>query len=300
MKQFLKHILVFGLIFFLLEKGSYLLLEYEKNKQVDKRLESLLEGNMTKDIVIFGSSIGAGNILAGEIEKTQQLNTYNLSYHGSDVVFHKFLLQSLLKYNKVPKKVILVVDNPFYFKKEALNFRNDVLKPLAQFNYINNQLIATKGQPYFSKFLYTGRLNKDMLSFKRNEKNTSNPLDNYGSQPLLDVNKHPKSISILENKYSKDIEDSSKVKAFKAIQFLCEKHKIELLCVFSPSFRTHNTAFIERFKTLVNKEEGRVFVFDTANQAYKNKLNYYDVAHLNINGAKIFTSELNAYISSLK
>ncbi|GAL67619.1 hypothetical protein JCM19301_906 [Jejuia pallidilutea] len=288
------------MLFFIAEKSIYFLLGKVKNNQVDKRLEYVLDGKMNKDIVIFGSSIGAGNILAGEIQKAQNLQTYNLSYHGSDAVFHKFLLETLLKFNQAPKKVILVIDNPFYFKKEALTFRNDVLKPLSQYSYINNQLIENQHHSFYSKYLYLGRLNKDMLRFKRKNKNQQNPLDDYGSQPLLNLDKHPQSIAVSANNYSLEVEDPSKVEAFKAVQNLCKENGIELICVFTPSFRSHNTVFIKRFKALINKAVSRVYVYNVSNKAYKNKLNYYDAAHLNIKGAEILTSELNTYLSSLK
>ena len=300
MKRFLMHISLFCLLFFMAEKGSCFLLNKTKNLQADKRLEYVLEGKMNKDIVIFGSSIGAGNILAGEIEKAQNLKTYNLSYHGSDAIFHKFLLETLLKFNEVPEKVILVIDNPFYFKKKALTFRNDALKPLSQYSYINNKLIENDQNSFYSKFLYLGRLNKDMIHFKPKEKNQENPLDDFGSQPLLNLKKHPTSIASTENSYTSEVEAYSKVEAFKAIQDLCKENEIELICVFTPSFRLHNTVFIERFKELIDKDVSNVFVYDISNEAYTNKLNYYDAAHLNTNGAKIFTSELNNYLASLE
>lgn len=300
MKRFLKHIIVFGLLFFIVEKASFFLLENAKDNQVDKRLEHVLEGQMNKDIIIFGSSVGAGNILAGDIEKEQNLKTYNLSYHGSDVVFHQFLLETLLKFNKAPKRVLLVIDNPFYFQEDALTFRADVLRPLAQHSFINNVLIEKEKQPYYSKFLYLGRLDKDMLGLKKKATNKNNPLDSFGSQPLLNLDKHPSSIEKTKNVYSLEDEDTAKVKAFNDIQNLCKDNSIELLCVFPPSYRTHNTVFIKRFKTLMDAKVSKVFVYDTSNEAYLNPSSYYDNAHLNVNGAKIFTSELNNYLSSLE
>ncbi|MFS4483049.1 hypothetical protein ACKGJY_08520 [Hyunsoonleella sp. 2307UL5-6] len=300
MKRFLIHISLFGLLFFLVEKGTYFLLNNAKNNLEDKRLEYVLEGQMQKDIIIFGSSIGAGNILAGEIEKVQSLTTYNLSYHGSDAVFHKFLLETLLKYNKAPKKVILVIDNPFYFKKGALKFRNDVLKPLSKYNYVNHQLIENQEQSYYSKFLYLGRLDKDMIRFKRKKENNRNPLDDFGSQPLINLERHPLEIEVLKDNYSYKVEEPLKVEAFKTIQQLCKENDIKLVCVFTPSFRSHNTVFIKRFETLINKDVSSVFVYDISNPAYTSKSNYFDNAHLNYKGAKIFTFELNNYLSTLK
>ena len=98
MKLFLKHILVFSVIFFFAEKSIWFILNETPNKEYDKRLEKLLKGQVNKDVIVLGSSKGAGNILAGQLQSKTNFSCYNLSYQGSNVNFHYFILKTLLKY----------------------------------------------------------------------------------------------------------------------------------------------------------------------------------------------------------
>ena len=100
MRLFLKHILLFAVLFFIIEKSAWFLLELAPDRQYDKRLENLINGKINKDLLVIGSSRGAGNILAGQLEKQTGLTSYNLSYQGSNIEFHDFLLSILLKHNQ--------------------------------------------------------------------------------------------------------------------------------------------------------------------------------------------------------
>ena len=111
MKKFLIQILLFSFTFFLFEKVFYVSLYVSPKLEIDKRLEYIINGNMNKDLIVLGSSRGARNIIASQIEDSLNISSYNLSYPGSDIEFHKFLLQSLIKYNEKPKIVLLVVDD---------------------------------------------------------------------------------------------------------------------------------------------------------------------------------------------
>ena len=103
MKKFIIQILVFSITFILFEKVFYVFLYVSPKLEKDKRLEYVLNGNMNKDLIVLGSSRGARNVIASQIEDSLTISTYNLSYPGSDIEFHEFLLRSLIKYNKKPK-----------------------------------------------------------------------------------------------------------------------------------------------------------------------------------------------------
>lgn len=299
MKQFLKNSLLFLLVFFILEKGFYYFLQQAPKLEYDTRLEQVLEGKMNKQIIVLGSSRGADNILAGQIEKQTGLTTYNLSYPGSDVTFHAFILETLLKYNKAPKKIILAIDNPYEFTEEkSLVFRLDRLYPLSKYNYINQKLIDQKEKNIFSKVFCLARLNKSNFSFKKQEIPVFNPIDSFGSMPFLKKNdKITFDYDNGVNGYSKAIEIEEKVNAFKQIQELCAKNDIDLIYVFSPNFGTFNSAFFNRFQNEV-EDKNRIIVYDSLNPIYKNKEYYYDESHLLEKGAKIFTKEIITFIQS--
>ena len=74
---------------FLREKSSKL--------EVDNRLEKIITGKIKADILVFGSSRGARSVIASQISDSLHTSAYNLAFPGSDITFHSFLLEQLLK-----------------------------------------------------------------------------------------------------------------------------------------------------------------------------------------------------------
>lgn len=298
MKLFIKHILIFLLIFFVVEKGVWFLLQETPNKQYDKRLELMLHGKINKDIIVLGSSRGAGNILTGQLEQETGLKAYNLSYQGSHVEFHEFILETLLKFNKPPKYVLLSIDNSSQFIEEpSLNFREDAVLPLTKYHYINHELVTQNINSPLSYAFFLARYNKFHSLFRDTFVNTRNPIDSFGSMGILKKN----DVTLVYNSEVKDynpkFEIESRLKAFNAIQKICELHKIKLVFVFSPSFSSFDSNFYTRFKKLALPEL-RIFIYDTTNSIYKNQDYFYDKSHLFISGAKLFTSELSKFVKN--
>jgi hypothetical protein len=128
MKRFLKNSILFIILFFIIEKGTYYFLYKSPEREYDKRLENVINGKVNKDLIVLGSSRGSGNIIASQIEKETGLSSFNLSYQGANIIYLEFILKTLLKFNKAPSKVLLAIDNPAEFTKvSTLNFRFDRL-----------------------------------------------------------------------------------------------------------------------------------------------------------------------------
>lgn len=292
MQQFLKNSLLFLIIFFIIDKGFFYFLAKAPEREYDTRLEQVLQGKMNKDIIILGSSRGADNILAEQIEKATMMKTFNLSYQGSNIMFQYFVLNTLLQFNKKPKRVILSIDNPYEFNIEkSLIFRIDRLLPLAKYNYINNELIAQKEKSLFSKVFCLGRLGREQITFDQKKKTSVIPIDSFGSMPLY----QKKDASVLVFAKSKKIylesnENKEKLLAFKKIQQLCKENSIDLIYVFPPSFGEFNKVFYNRFLKEVNVKNA--IVYDSLNPIYKDASYFYDESHLLEKGAKIYTGEI--------
>ncbi|PQV47282.1 hypothetical protein CLV33_10764 [Jejuia pallidilutea] len=297
MKRFFKHIILFGLIFFTVEKVTWFLLDATPKRQYDKRLEKLINGEINKELIVLGSSKGAGNILANQLEEETGLSAYNLSYQGSNVNFHEFILKTLLKYNEKPEIILLAIDNPSEFVGDiSIRYRVDVLQPLTNYNYINTTLIDEGVNNKLSHVFFLSRLNKSHFRFKNRTAPSMNPLDSSGTMPLIKKKDLELIYSKNKSSYNTALEESSRLTSFKNIQYLCKKNNIQLIHVFSPSYRSFNLSFFNRFKKLQKAEEG-VIVFDTLKPEYKNADYFYDYAHLLENGAEIFTSEISAFIN---
>lgn len=297
MLKFLKHIVFFGLVFFIIDKGFYYFIENAAKKEYDKRLELVLKGEMNKEVIILGSSIGANNISAKQLEQETGLITYNLSYRGADINFQAYVFKTLLKYNTSPKKVFLVIDESDTFVDvHNLNFRTDRLQPLKKYNYINETLIERGEKSVLSRFLCLARINLKDFSFKNPEIKPVNIMTTHGSK-------------MLEHKFNKDLEygleidayhiskeNPINIKAFKIIQTLCVNNNIELFYVFPPSYKRFNTTFYNRFKLLLEKESN-IIIYNNSNNKYKEKKYFRDQFHLFKDGAKIFTTELSNFIN---
>ncbi|MFD1294259.1 hypothetical protein ACFQ5N_10465 [Lutibacter holmesii] len=298
MKLFLKYILVFGIIFFTLEKGLYYFIHNAPNKEYDKRLQLILDGEMEKDLVIIGSSRGANNISAKQLEDQTGLSTYNLSYRGSNVTFHEFILEALLLHNKKPKKVLLVIDNGHQFLIEnSLKFRYDRLSPLKNYSWINDKLIKSNKKSYISKFLYSLKIDRKDFSLKPKIVYPINIMTSHGSKLLkarstdtLAFFKKPKGYDITK-------ENPDYLKSFKSMQKTCKTHNIDLYFVFTPAYQEFDTDFLKRFKKLINTEE-HLIVYDTICDDYKNNLFFRDHTHMFSIGAEIFTSEISVFFNS--
>lgn len=298
MKKFFQRLILFGLVFFVLDKLFYIFLYAAPHLEVDKRLELLLNGKINKDVIVMGSSRGAYNIIAGQIEKETGKTSYNISYAGSNIQFHLFLLKTVLKYNKKPQIVVLSLDDPseFLFDK-SLNFRLDRLYPLEKYTYINQELIDQNDKSKFSWFLYLARLNKSNFTFTKKKEALESPILSCGSMPFLEeFSKKELVFDTKQKHYFITKELKNKRKAFLEFQHICNANNIKLIYCFAPNFRVYNPVLENRIKSIALREN-KFFVYDTNISAYKHKKYFHDVSHLNMRGAKLFTSELSKFIN---
>lgn len=292
MKKFLFTLLIFLIVFFVADKMLYIILYQSPKLEKDKRLEEVINGNLNKNIIIIGSSRGARNIIASQIEDSLHVSAYNLSYPGSDIEFHEFLLRSLIKFNENPKTVLLVVDDSSeLLPSENINFRLDRLYPLAKYDYINDEMINRNEKNFLSKFIFLSRINKRNFDLRKKRFHALDTMKQNGSMPISFQNENHDFIYRQDVNYNKKDELSIKIEAFQKFQKLCLLNNIELFMIFPPNFSKHRSSFEDRIKELSHPS---VFfhVYDTMNTAYSEKSLYYDNAHLNEKGAKILTNEI--------
>jgi hypothetical protein len=288
-------------VLFIIDKGFYYFLDKAPKLEYDQRLEKVINGKINKDLIVLGSSRGAGNIIASQIQKETKLSSYNLSYPGSNVVFHEFILKSLLQYNQKPKTIIFSIDNPYEFMEEkSLSFRFDRLYPLSKYNYINQELVNREERNILSWAFCLGRLNKASFSFKPVQAPLENPILSCGSMPFIKKLPTPK-MEFFDNieVYDMNKELPEKVLAFKNIQAICKEKNIQLIFVFSPNYRKFNTNFEKRFRKLM-MPENKILVYNTSNPIYKDEAYYFDVSHLMKNAATVFTTEISTFINQDK
>lgn len=299
MRKFLLKLLLFAAIFFIIDKLFYVFIHVSPNYQVDNRIELLLQGRINKDVIVLGSSRGAMNIIASQIEQETGQSVYNISFPGSDVTFHEFILKTLLKYNKKPKIIIFAVDEPAeLLVSPSIIFRKDKLYPLVKYNYINEELINRGDRNFTSWFMCLSRLNKTNLTLEQKPTKFDSILP-CGSMPVnFEDPKFSKSYKHKILPYSIAKESIVKKVAYQSILKQCEANNIQVVFAFSPNFAAHSKAFENRIRNLA-LPNSKFFIYDTTNLGYQNKSYFYDESHLNKRGATIFTSELSSFLNQM-
>lgn len=292
MKKFLITIFVFVSVFFLIEKIFYVFLYISPTLEKDNRLEKVINGEMNKDLIVLGSSVGARHIIASQIEDSLNISCYNLSYPGSDIEFSEFLLRSLIKYNKKPKVILLAVNQTELLPNETLKFRLDRLYPLAKYDFINNEMIKRGEKTFLSKFLVLARINKRNFDIREKTFSALDSIMQCGSMPVLLQSENVEFVFKTYNaSYDIDNELPLKRQAFQNFQELCVSNDIQLFIVHSPCFKNHNISFENRIKEFSYPTTSTI-LYDTTKIIYQNKDYFYDISHLKKNGALIFTSEI--------
>jgi hypothetical protein len=296
MNKFIINLSVFCIIFFTFDKLFIFIRNYSAKTEIDKRLELLINGKITKTIVVVGSSRGARDIIAGKIQTETGQPAYNLCYPGSNIYFHEFLVRSLIKFNKTPKQILLVVDDPSEFHQDkTLNFRLDRMYPLVKYSYIRKELINRGEKNKWASYLFIlHQINKSNFDFNKKQFSSLDTIKNCGSMPISFQRKGRNwKYGFKEDNYSVETEIKDKVEAFNKIIDMCNENKIGLTIIFPPNYKPRNTLFENRIKELTNHKENVSFmVYNDKNPIYSNKNYFYDESHLMNTGADIFTEEI--------
>ena len=301
MKKFLQNLLIFGLLFFVLDKIFIFFIAVSPDKEVDKRLELLINGKVNKELVVLGSSRGARNIIASEIEKKTGHSAYNLAYPGSDIEFHEFIVRSLLKFNNAPKVILLSVDYPMALLPDSiLNFRLDRMYPLVKYNYINDELIARGEKNIIASNLFAlSRMNKTNFDIRQKKFTALDTLYADGSMPISFQKPNEDWSPSKGSAYNQKRELQVKVACFQKIIALCQEKNIKLIIIQPPLLDDMDDAFKKRLQQLSHFKVP-FLEYNTQNPVYKNKEYFYDKTHLNRKGAMIFTDEIADYIIANK
>ncbi|WP_157492589.1 hypothetical protein [Flavobacterium sp. TAB 87] len=290
MKNFIKKLLLFLLLFFLVDKLFYWKVKTLPYREFDKRLERIMEGKMNKDILIFGSSRAQHNLYSDAMQDSLKMSTFNLGYRGCNINFQLFILKSVLKYNKKPKIIVLTVDDFREFLPEkTLQFRYDKLYPLVKYQEITKELICHKEISPFAVGLYCARMNWEQLL----EPKSITKYDNWtkAGTIILDF-----TADDFDKKYKKtkeyDVEKElpDRLSAFKEFQNICKKEHIRLFVLVPPNYQIQNNVFIKRVNDLL-VDKNTVF-YSKIHPSFIDANYFSDASHLNKKGAILYTDEI--------
>lgn len=300
MKNFLIKVGLFFLIFFMFDKAFLLVEQISPEKEIDKRLEFVVKGEMNKDVIIVGSSRGARNIIAEQIESDTSLSTYNLSYPGSNIDFHEFIIRLLLKNNAPPKILILAMDEEAQFKlNNSIRFRYDRLYPLVKYEDILNELIIRgKKNKLLTDFFVLSRLNNSNFDLRKKEYTHLDTIRKCGSMPLsFQIKDYQFNYKKNELQYNPKDDSPLLLSAYSKIENLCKEHNIILLNAIPPNYRERSKSFERHIRKITNNS--KTHFYNEQNPIYKVSSYYANFGHLNTKGAFIFTSEITELVNTI-
>lgn len=296
MKKFLIRILIFAAVFFVVDKAFLFIRDASPALEVDTRLEKIMKGEIQSDLVILGSSRGARSVIAKQLEDSLKMTAFNLSYPGSDITFHEYILEALLsvKGNKKPKCVLLVVDDSDELKTaKSLNFRLERLYPLVKYKNIRDKLVDRKDKKFLlNELLVLHQMNKSNFLMKQRKFTKNDSIMPCGSMPISHQKKTFDKLYGSGNYiYSKSGELKYKLKAFKSLVSVCKDNHIKLIVAIPPNFRKVTKGFKQRLFEVANGY-AEVWEHDPNKVEYRDPDYFFDNSHLQKVGSQVYTAEL--------
>ena len=300
MKKFIINITFITLLFVAVDKVFLFVEAKSPDLEFDQRLDKMMKGEMNYDLVIFGSSRSARAILASEVENELGVSSYNMSYQGSNTDFHEFIMRMYFTHNTVPKLVVLGMDDYNSFIREKTVFRADKLYPFTKYPEIIQELVDRREKiAGISTILSSHRINRRALLFQKRKPTKFNRLTTHGSIIIEGSEEkfmaNQVEFDSLTIKYPFKEESDTLIQKYSDMIALCDSFKTELLIVVPPNYRPFTKEFRTRLEQLTSNR-ARIYYCDEEKAVYKDKQNFYDAEHLNVQGARYYTEDFIAFV----
>jgi len=263
-------------------------------RQCDNRISMLIDGKIDYDFLVMGSSRAARNI------DPSDLSAYSLAYPGVNIDFQETVLRLVVASAKIPKKILLSVDDDFeVIDKNAITYRYDLIYPYIYYEPVR-EILCKKGV----KNCFIGVISKSYVQNLNIDEALSyfeygalvpdwmNIVDFNDGSMLLDI----QSVEFQDNgflgevkPYDKNLENPLLVEKLLSFIDICKKNRIELYILFPPIFREETPLFEDRIKELCGDYPKYLDFSDR----FRDKKFFYDTHHLLSVGAEILTKEIS-------
>lgn len=280
--------------------GSWSEKMYHKSKYgiYHRQLYCLESSN--DEILIMGSSRAAHHYVPQIIEDSLGMSCYNAGSDGQCIYYHYTLLASMLERGAKPKIVIYEVLNLDINKSQGATFTLDAaLDRLAphygEYKAVNDLFeqkdwkekmkLCSKTYRYNSKLVQTIKCNY-MPETEDRGYEALNGKFNFA----LATNDKAKIVKSNENRL-----DELKLKYIKMFIELCIQHDIKLVMMYSPYYYESSDDAIIQVKEIAVANNVPFFDY-CSNRKYQVLELFYDVMHLNDNGARLYTNEIVKYL----
>lgn len=307
MKKNLIKLVIFTLILLILDRFIAASISTAAiTRQFDTRIQDLMEGNIDAGLLILGSSRSARDLIPVEIEKETGIKSFSLAFPGSNVDFHESILRFIIASKKIPKEVILAVDDDFELTdNENITYREDLLYPYIKYWEINKILAEREKKNLYLSAIsrtYAENLNLetalDYLEKGKLKPELLTEVQTDGSMTLKTKSDSYEALKFDESQKIYDRSNESQELLDKFLDFieLCKENSIKLYIIFPPILRTPTSNFPERIKELANSIQGADITYLDFSNLYKDKTHFYDMHHLDYGGAVNFSQEISKMI----
>jgi len=251
------------------------------------------------EILIVGSSRGERHFVSTMIQDSLGLSVWNGSRDTQNLPYiYCVVFSSLARYK--PKLIIMNVEKDIF--SEEMNFEAaSLLDPF----YNNETVKKLYKEKQFAKSIF---MNSNLIKFNSSYlyllrplvyKNQDGRKEDLGWEPLYgDFKGEKKKEDEILEYYSYDF-DKESVEAFESIISELDKQNIKLLMVISPHFNSKykNSSGLDYLKNITNEYSNIKLLDYSQDPDFVYQEEYFrDNQHLNVPGAKFFTSKvISAY-----
>ena len=245
------------------------------------------------DILVFGSSRANHHYVPEIFEDSLQMSFYNTGRDGNFLLFNYAVFKSTLS-RYTPKIILFDVNTNELIKNEDDYDRLSSLLPYYK-NHPEIRDIVNLRSPYEKTKLVSSiyPFNSMFLTIVIGnlELNKERKADRKGYLPLHDT--LLTSVSLKYREGSKGVSDTIKIKALKEIIQICKEREIHLYFVNSPAYYKEGLADnLKEIECTFEKEKAVYWSYSKDTLFIENPEYFQDIAHLNDNGAKVFTKLL--------
>ncbi|MDO5981673.1 hypothetical protein [Flavivirga spongiicola] len=279
----------------------------------DNVWHKIFNGKINSDIIIIGNSKAEAHYNPKIIENFTKHTAYNLGISGTPLNILKIRWQSYINNNKLPKLLIIDVDNnilgtsnslfekfqylPYTSKKEY----QDIVKYLDEDYYYEKIIPMYKYRGYemqvFNKLKSIGDTNDCghiYKGFKPHDKSWDKNNWALFSKRLLDKDKVD-----FQSIYKKGIDELNE------IIFFCKKNKIQICFIRSPQYykvndyKKERSIYVDNILSEIALKNNLEYLNFSKDSLTLDEANFYDKSHLNIEGANKFSNNIAIYINSI-
>ncbi|WP_245536764.1 hypothetical protein [Solitalea canadensis] len=269
----------------------------ETNCGAYKKISDYFFSNKKYDLIILGNSRAVHQYIPTVFEKKLHTSALNAGMEGTGLYYYNVLIRYYLQSHQ-PKLFIIDINNR-ELEASIVGDKYTAVKFLVPYFNVVPETKEILNLSLIERICFTSNLyryNTKFYNIYRNSAQCFEDSDFKGYSPFYGNAK--RDIRIYEDS-AKPI-DSERISLLSSIIEECKKKNVKLLFVFSPKqFDDRRTPSRTILNSIFKKYDLDVLDFTTDSQ-FKNNSLFYDAAHLNHDGATIYSKLLSNKIKSLQ